>query len=74
MALADRLPPIPVPLLPGDVDVTLDLQQALTSVYDSNGYDIEIDYSRPPEVAFPPEEEAWAAQRIRAWKAAASGG
>jgi hypothetical protein len=47
------LPVVPVPLLPGDADVTLDLQQALTNVYDLLGYDLAIDYSGPPELSLP---------------------
>jgi hypothetical protein len=62
---ADRLPVVPVPLLPGDADVPLDLQQALTNVYDLLGYDLAIDYSRPPEIALPPDAVAWAEQRVR---------
>jgi hypothetical protein len=53
--LGESLPNIPVPLLPGDSDVMLDLQQALTSVYDSIGYDLAVDYTRPPEVPLPPD-------------------
>ncbi len=41
------LPTVPVPLLPGDADVPLDLQAALTSVYDGFGYDLAIDYTTP---------------------------
>ena len=35
--LGERLPVVPVPLLPADTDVALDLQQALTNVYDLLG-------------------------------------
>ncbi len=48
--LDERLPLVPVPLLPDDADVSLDLQQALTNVYDLLGYDLAIDYSGPPEL------------------------
>jgi hypothetical protein len=68
VGLDQRLPEVPVPLLPGDMDVSLDLQQALTNIYDLSGYGIEIDYSRPPEVPLPAEWTAWATERIRAWR------
>jgi len=56
IALNQPLPVAPVPLLPGDPDVPLDLQQAFTATYDLLGYDLAIDYTQPPEV--PLEGEA----------------
>ena len=46
--LSDPLPGIPVPLLSGDADVPLDLQQAFTSVYDAFRYEVTMDYTRRP--------------------------
>jgi hypothetical protein len=66
VALHDRLPTVPVPLLPGDADVPLDLQLAFTTIYDLLGYDLAVDYTQPPETALPPDEAAWAADRLRA--------
>jgi hypothetical protein len=60
IALSQRLPAVPVPLLAGDADVPLDLQEALTNIYDLLGYDLAIDYRKPPEVPFSPEEAEWA--------------
>ena len=54
------LPVIPVPLLEGDPDVRLDLQQAVTSVYDAFGYRYLIDYSQPPTVPLTASEKDWA--------------
>ena len=51
LALPDRLPAVPIPLLPGEADVVLDLQQTFTATYDLLGYDLAIDYSHPPEPA-----------------------
>jgi len=48
--LDQPLPTVPVPLLPGDGDVPLDLQAALTTVYNLLGYDLAIDYTQPPEI------------------------
>jgi hypothetical protein len=44
----DRLPVLPVPLREPDADAILDLQAALDSVYEQGGYDMMIDYSKPP--------------------------
>jgi hypothetical protein len=51
VALSQLLPTLPVPLLPGDPDALLDLQEIFTSVYDLLGYDLALDYTQPPEVA-----------------------
>jgi hypothetical protein len=51
LALRDPLPAVPIPLLPGDADVSLDLQQTFTATYDLLGYDLAIDYTRAPEPA-----------------------
>jgi hypothetical protein len=42
-----RLPPIPVPLLDPDPDLTLDLQPLLDDIYSLGRYDERIDYARP---------------------------
>lgn len=65
VALDQPLPAVPVPLLPGDADAMLDLQLALTTIYDLLRYDLAIDYHRPPEVPLPPNEAAWADERLR---------
>ena len=67
--LADPLPTVPIPLLAGDADVPLDLQQALTSVYDTFHYARMIDYRRPPAVPLRPAElAAWAEKHLRKWR------
>jgi hypothetical protein len=63
--LDQPLPTVPIPLLPGDADVYLDLQQALTNVYDLLGYDLAVDYSRPPEIPLPSETETWTEEILR---------
>jgi hypothetical protein len=42
-----RLPPIPVPLLEPDPDLTLDLQPLIDGIYSLGRYDERIDYTRP---------------------------
>lgn len=66
IALNEPLPVVPVPLLAGDADVLLDLQLALTNVYDLCGYDLAVDYHQPPEVTLAPIEAAWVEERLRA--------
>ena len=64
IGLTGPLPNVPVPLLAGDADVELDLQQALTAVYDRFSYDMLIDYTRPPKFPLPPADGAWAREHL----------
>ncbi len=48
LELQEPLPIVPVPLLPPDADVPLDLGQALATIYDRSGYDLRIDYTQSP--------------------------
>jgi hypothetical protein len=64
--LDQPLPTVPVPLLPGDPDVMLDLQQAFQAIYDWYGYDRAADHSAHPPLPLAPEQQAWAEQRLRA--------
>lgn len=59
------LPKIPVPLLPADGDVDLDLQQAFSSVYDRFNYEYVINYLLPPKIPLPAEIERWSDQLLR---------
>jgi len=58
--LQESLPKIPVPLLPEDRDVVLDLQHAFTQVYDLGNMAQLVDYARPCDVPLPPDLKAWA--------------
>ena len=65
MSLRQPLKPIPIPLLAGDADVTLDLQAAFTATYDTWDYAAELDYSKPPEVPLSsPQDAQWAVQLL----------
>jgi hypothetical protein len=60
LRLQEPLPLLPVPLLPPDPDVPLDLGRALATIYERSGYDLRIDYTqRPPAPALSAEESAW---------------
>lgn len=65
IGLRDKLPQIPIPLLQGDNDVRLDLQAALTATYDAFGFDLELDYSKPPETPFAADDADWADALLR---------
>lgn len=65
IVLNQSLPVVPVPLLPGDSDVPLDLQLIFTTVYDLLGYDLVVDYARSPEVPLQGEAAAWADKHLR---------
>jgi hypothetical protein len=53
-------------LLPGDGDVTLDLQAAFDAVYDTFRFDLAVDYTDPPPVPLPHDDAAWAVELARA--------
>jgi hypothetical protein len=63
--LSERLPTVPVPLLPPDGDVLLNLQAAVDACFELVGYEQLLDYSNPPP---PPPlsnaELAWVDQML----------
>ena len=64
--LDQPLPTVPVPLLPGDPDVMLDLQQALQTIYEWYNYERAADHAGEPAFPLAPEQQAWADERLRA--------
>lgn len=65
IALSDPLPVVPVPLLPPDPDVPLDLQAVIDSIYERAGYDLDVDYSVPPWPPLTRAQSAWAEDVLR---------
>lgn len=63
--LDQPLPTVSVPLLKGDPDVALDLEAALSQVYDAGGFDLIIDYGQPPDVELSAAEIVWLDQRLK---------
>jgi len=64
--LEDRLPPIAIPLLPGDPSVTLDLQSVFDRCYDAGPYAREIRYGT--DAVIPPlrtDHAAWAERIVQ---------
>jgi hypothetical protein len=59
------LPSFPVPLLPDDPDIMIDLQPKVDAMYERNRYSRNIDYTRPPPLPLSPEETAWLQEHLR---------
>jgi hypothetical protein len=55
------IPAIPIPLLPEDDEPVLDLNSLLHGLMDRAGYDLVIDYHRPPRPPLRPGDQEWAA-------------
>jgi hypothetical protein len=56
----EPIPDIPIPLLPGDAEPSLKLNDVLHSLMDRARYDLSIDYRVPPDPPLRPEDESWA--------------
>lgn len=66
VALAHRLPTVPVPLLRPDPDVPLDLQAAVKGCFDLVGYERLLDYAAaPPPPPLSEPEKLWLAECLR---------
>jgi hypothetical protein len=65
VGLRDRLPVVPVPLLPPDADVPLNLQRAVDACYDLVHYERLLDYTvAPPPPPLNEGNAAWLAERL----------
>lgn len=64
ISVRDSLPVAPVPLLPGDDDVPLDLAHALRTIYDEARYDLSIDYNHPPVPPLAEKDAVWAQELL----------
>jgi hypothetical protein len=66
ICLQQKLPAVAVPLLPGDADVSLDLQTVFDHCYDRGPYQHHSPYqAHEPEPPLTPEQAAWAARLLR---------
>jgi hypothetical protein len=63
--LADRLPRIPVPLLPDEALLVIDLQPVLDRCYDLGLYSRRVRYTQPCDPPLTPEQQAWAEGILR---------
>lgn len=67
IGLRDRLPVLPVPLLPPDADVRLDLQQAVNDCYDLVHYERLLDYTvAPPPPPLSAADAGWVEECLAA--------
>lgn len=57
--LPRRLPKIPIPLKPEDPEPKLDLQAALTTVYDRAKYQLSVDYSKKLQPPLDDDAQSW---------------
>lgn len=63
--LADPLPELPLPLLPGDDEPVFALKPVLDRTYDEGGYAHQL-YGEPLDPPLAPEQAAWAADLLSA--------
>jgi hypothetical protein len=61
ISVRQPLPTIPIPLLPPDPPVPLELGQALRTAYERARYDLRVDYRQLPVPPLSPADAAWAA-------------
>ena len=62
--LRQPIPEIPVPLLPGDIDVSLDLGAILHETYERARFDLRLRYDRDPKPPLSPEDRSWASKLV----------
>ena len=67
-ALRQAIPDFPVPLLRGDSEPAVPLNQLVHELYDRAGYDLAIDYSRALKPPLTPEDAEWAASLLQPQK------
>ncbi len=66
LPLRHPLPNLPVPLLPPDEDVVLQLQTAVNACFDLVGYERLLNYQEPPPPpAFADEDAAWVQAQVQ---------
>ena len=63
-SLRAPLPTIPIPLLPEDPDVTLDLQAAFRAAYEASLYDRRLPYDQPLIPSLSAADETWLRQQL----------
>jgi hypothetical protein len=63
--LRQRLPSIPIPLLPPDPDVWIDLGAVFATSYERGRYARSLDYTAPPLIALDEETRRWVLEQAR---------
>ncbi len=62
------IPEFSVPLDPDEPAPALRLGVLLQELYDTAAFDLQVDYTRPPEPALDGEDAAWACELVAAWR------
>jgi hypothetical protein len=66
ISLKEALPSIAIPLLPGDPDVTVDLQAVFDRAYDAGPYRRQVEYGKDPITpSLEPEQAKWAFAQLK---------
>jgi hypothetical protein len=63
--LQQPIPPFPVPLMPGEESLILELQPLLNRVYEKGRYHLAIDYGQPAVPPLQDEDEEWVANLLQ---------
>lgn len=64
-SLRESIPPVLIPLMPGEAEPILDLQPLFDRVYQKGRYHLAIDYSQPPQPPLSEEYRQWAEVLLR---------
>jgi hypothetical protein len=64
--LRSTLPPIPIPLLPQDPELSLDLQTVFRAAYEAALYDRRLPYDRSLEPPLVADDEKWVREALTA--------
>ena len=64
--IKDPLPRIPIPLLPPDDDILLDLARVFATAYRRGRYARSIDYAAPLALVKNPDDRAWSERIAKA--------
>ncbi|OQY47117.1 MAG: hypothetical protein B6242_05760 [Anaerolineaceae bacterium 4572_78] len=59
------IPDLPIPLYPGDPEPVLPLNTILHDLYVAGGYDMVINYQKPPTPVLSDEDEKWRQQLLK---------
>ncbi len=64
-SLRAPIPSFPLPLLPGDAEPLVPLNEILHALYTRARFDLRIDYTQPPTPPLPEEHDEWVNQLLR---------
>lgn len=65
-SVREPIPAFALPLLPGDEEPTVELNRLLHALYDRAGFDLRVDYARPPDPPLNAEDAAWSDELLSA--------